>query len=183
MKKGGKTIVEFDKPPVVFPDEAPIKLKVPPKACELCGKPFIPTGGNAKYCPRCREMSTAKRSRSLFSKHATMAFGHGPWSEDYEQVTGEPPIANVVADMAQVATLLYEIEKNYLEEYDIDVRAIRTSFEYRTEYGKWELVPFVQVKATSFFKMFGDKPFEFHHGENFMSVRRWEGRVLFEAVI
>ena len=183
MKKGGKTIVEFDKPPVVFPDEAPIKLKVPPKACELCGKPFIPTGGNAKYCPRCREMSTAKRNRSLFSKHATMAFGHGPWSEDYEQVTGEPPIATIVADMAQVATLLYEIERNYANEYGIEVRAIRCSHEYRTTYDELELVPFVQIGAKEFFEMFGDKNFEYRHSEKVMTVRRWVGKVLFEAVI
>lgn len=183
MKNGGKTIVEFDKAPIVFSDEAPTKLKVPPKACELCGKPFIPTGGNAKFCPRCRELSKAKRNRSLFSKHATMAFGYGPWSEDYEEVTGEKPIANLIADMAQVATMLYEIEKTYSEDYGIEVRAIRCSYEYRKSYDELELVPFVQISAKDFFEMFGDKDFEYLHARKVMSVRRWVGKVLFEAVI
>lgn len=183
MKKEWRTMINEEKRPVVFSDEGPTKLKVPPKACELCGKPFIPSGGNSKYCPRCRELSTKKRNKSLFSKHATMAFGYGPWSEDYEAVKDELPIANLIADMAQVANLLYEIEKTYAEGFGIEVITIRCSYEFRTNYDELELVPFVQVKAEDFFKMFEHKNFEYRHGKTLTTVRRWEGRTLFEAVI
>ena len=168
-----------DKRPIVFPDEEPIKLKIPPKACELCGKPFIPTSGNAKYCPRCRKLSKEKRNRSLFSKHATMAFGYGPWSEDYEQTVNTDPEARFVEDLAQVAVLIHEIE----QACGMRVAAIHTSYQHRTNADTYEQVPFVQVPARTFYKVFGEKPFEYYRNGDFMSVRRWEGRILFEAVI
>lgn len=178
--KGGRTMVNEEKRPVTFADEGPIKLKIPPKACELCGRPYIPTGGNAKYCPRCRELSKEKRNRSLFSKHATQAFGWGPWSEDYETVTGIVSLEGFASSMAQVAKFVFNLE----EEYGVNVVSVRTSNEYRTEYDRLEAVPFVQVRKRDFYKMFGDKEYEYYHGPNdYISVRRWVGNVLFEAVI
>lgn len=172
-------MVNDEKRPIVFPDEEPIKLKIPPKSCELCGKPFIPTGGNAKYCPRCRELSKAKRNRSLFSKHATMAFGYGPWSEDYEETVNQNKEARFVEDAAQVAVLIREIE----EAYGMRVASICSIYEHRTSADTYERVPFVQLPRDTFYKVFSDKPFEYYRYGNFMSVRRWEGKVLFEAVI
>lgn len=177
--KGGRTIVDFDKAPIVFSDEAPIKLKIPPKACELCGKPFIPTGGNAKFCPRCRELSQAKRERSLFSKHATMAFGHGPWSKDYEEITETKPSAEYVASLAQAARFVFDIDKTY----GFGVTVVRPSYTQVEEYGNYKMVPYVQLGARQFFEVFGDTEYEYSHALKPHSVRKWVGGVLFEAII
>lgn len=45
-----------------YPDP-PVVLKVPPKACKECGKPFVPvskTGMGASHCPDCRRKHTEK---------------------------------------------------------------------------------------------------------------------------
>ena len=40
------------KPALLLGDEA-VELKIKPKACVLCGKPYIPTGPTQRFCPAC----------------------------------------------------------------------------------------------------------------------------------
>ena len=167
-----------DNKPIDLGDE-PIKLKIPPKACELCGKPFIPTGTNAKFCPRCRELSQGKRERSLFSKHATMAFGHGPWSKDFEDVTESKSPTEYVASLAQAARFLFEIE----QAYGFDPVVVRTSYEQVSEYGKRIVVPYVQLSAEQFYKVFGDVNYEYSYINDSLFIHKWFGGVMFEAMI
>ena len=79
------------KPALLLGDEA-VELKIKPKACGLCGKPYIPPGPGAKFCPACRKMPKPKRDRSLFAKHAELAFGPGPWAT-YKPEPAEVPEA------------------------------------------------------------------------------------------
>lgn len=59
-----------------YPDP-PVTLKVPPRNCKECGRPFIPvskTGTGATHCPDCRKKNTAKaREKSLEVRAANKA--------------------------------------------------------------------------------------------------------------
>lgn len=59
-----------------YPDP-PVTLKVPPRNCKECGRPFIPvskTGTGATHCPDCRKKITAKaREKSLEVRAANKA--------------------------------------------------------------------------------------------------------------
>ena len=59
-----------------YPDP-PVTLKVPPRNCKECGRPFIPvskTGTGATHCPDCRKKNMAKaREKSLEVRAANKA--------------------------------------------------------------------------------------------------------------
>lgn len=42
-------------------DAGPIKLKIKPKKCEVCGGKFVPNGGNHRYCPTCKKLTPEER--------------------------------------------------------------------------------------------------------------------------
>lgn len=43
--------------------DGPVKLKVPPKECVLCGGKYIPTNNRQKYCPDCRELKQQEHDK------------------------------------------------------------------------------------------------------------------------
>lgn len=59
----------------------PVKLKIKPKECNICGKKYVPTSRNQKYCPDCRSSITHKKlTEERMRKAKEHAFGQGPWS-------------------------------------------------------------------------------------------------------
>ena len=60
----------------LYPDP-PVTLKVAPRNCKECGRPFVPvskTGTGATHCPDCRKKITAKaREKSLEVRAANKA--------------------------------------------------------------------------------------------------------------
>lgn len=60
----------------LYPDP-PVTLKVAPRDCKECGRPFVPvnkTGTGATHCPDCRKKITAKaREKSLEVRAANKA--------------------------------------------------------------------------------------------------------------
>lgn len=60
----------------LYPDP-PVTLKVAPRNCKECGRPFVPvskTGTGATHCPDCRKKITAKaREKSLEARAANKA--------------------------------------------------------------------------------------------------------------
>ena len=59
----------------------PVKLKIKPKECNICGKKYVPTSRNQKYCPDCRSSMTHKKlTEERMRKAKEHAFGQGPWS-------------------------------------------------------------------------------------------------------
>jgi len=65
-----------DRVPVVLEGEnAPVKLKVPPRECAACGGKFIPHGKNTKYCPECRKLPQAQREAMREDRKAKLEAG------------------------------------------------------------------------------------------------------------
>lgn len=77
----------------LYPDQ-PVKLKVQPKTCKECGRPFVPVsnkGYGATHCPDCRKKITAKaREKSLEVRAANKAAAE-PAPAQPEPVTAAEP--------------------------------------------------------------------------------------------
>lgn len=77
----------------LYPDP-PVTLKVAPRNCKECGRPFVPvskTGTGATHCPDCRKKITAKaREKSLEVRAANKAAAE-PAPAQPEPVTAAEP--------------------------------------------------------------------------------------------
>ena len=51
--------------------DGPVKLKIPPKECVLCGGKYIPTNNRQKYCPACRELKQQEHDK--IDRHKRLA--------------------------------------------------------------------------------------------------------------
>lgn len=51
--------------------DEPVKLKIPPKECVLCGGKYIPTNNRQKYCPACRELKQQEHDK--IDRHKRLA--------------------------------------------------------------------------------------------------------------
>lgn len=49
-------------------EDGPVKLKVAPRVCEICGNKYIPTSNNQKFCPACRD---GKKHNPAYTKACT----------------------------------------------------------------------------------------------------------------
>lgn len=135
------------KPALLLGDEA-VELKIKPKACVLCGKPYIPTGPGAKFCPACRKMPKPKRDRSLFAKHAELAFGPGPWATYKPEPVQIPDAFQMALDTARM--LAHEVETNGLH-----ICLVGTHYKDRHFRGV------INVTPQTFYKIFDEIPFEY----------------------
>ena len=144
------------KPALLIGDEA-VELKIKPKACVLCGKPYIPTGPGAKFCPACRKMPKPKRDRSLFAKHAELAFGPGPWATYKPEPVKIPDSFQMALDTARL--LAHEVEVDSLNICSV-------SWTYKGGHFLGQVL----VTPGTFYKIFDDLPFEYEHDK--------EGRIL-----
>lgn len=83
----------------LYPDP-PVKLKVQPKTCKECGRPFVPVsnkGYGATHCPDCRKKITAKaREKSLEVRAANKAAAE---PAQQEPVTAAEPQPVLVTTM------------------------------------------------------------------------------------
>lgn len=139
------------KPALLLGDEA-VELKIKPKACVLCGKPYIPTGPGAKFCPACRKMSKPKRDRSLFAKHAELAFGPGPWATYKPEPVKIPDAFQMAIDTARL--LAHEVKTDSL-----NICSVSWTFKGGDFRGQVLVVP------ETFYKIFNDLSFEYEHDE------------------
>lgn len=135
------------KPASLIGDEA-VELKIKPKACVLCGKPYIPTGPGAKFCPACRKMPRGKRNASLFAKHAELAFGPGPWATYKPEPVKIPDSLQMALDTARM--LAHEVETQGLH-------ICRIGTNYKDHHFRGE----INVTPETFYKIFDEIPFEY----------------------
>lgn len=56
--------------------DSPVKLKIQPKECVLCGGKYIPTNNRQKYCPACRELK--KEEHDKIDRHKRLAKAREP---------------------------------------------------------------------------------------------------------
>lgn len=139
------------KPALLLGDEA-VELKIKPKACVLCGKPYIPTGPGAKFCPACRKMPKPKRDRSLFAKHAELAFGPGPWATYKPEPVQIPDAFQMAIDTARM--IAHEVKTDSL-----NICSVSWAFKGGDFRGQVLVVP------ETFYKIFDELPFEYEHDE------------------
>ena len=145
------------KPALLIGDEA-VELKIKPKACVLCGKPYIPTGPGAKFCPACRKMPKPKRDRSLFAKHAKLAFGPGPWATYKPEPVKIPDAFQMALDTARL--LAHEVETDSL-----NICSVSWTYKGGHFLGQVLVVP------ETFYKIFDELPFEYEHDKGRISVK------------
>lgn len=146
------------KPALLLGDEA-VELKIKPKACVLCGKPYIPTGPGAKFCPACRKMPKPKRDRSLFAKHAELAFGPGPWATYKPEPVKIPDAFQMALDTAR--TIAHEVETKGLHIVQVGWTLDKGS----------EFIGLVVVVPETFYKIFDERPFEYVHDDKKILLR------------
>ena len=140
------------KPALLIGDEA-VELKIKPKACVLCGKPYIPTGPGAKFCPACRKMPRGKRNASLFAKHAELAFGPGPWATYKPEPVKIPDAFQMAIDTARM--IAHEVKTDSL-----NICSVSWTFKSGCDFlGQVLVVP------ETFYKIFDELPFEYEHDE------------------
>lgn len=131
--------------------DRPVNLKIKPKACVLCGRPYIPTGPAAKFCPACKRMKKAKRDASLFAKHAEAAFGPGPWATYSPEPEEVPEFFELCMDAARA--IANDIKNNGL-------RIAAVQGWYESDKG---FVPMVNVVPETFYKLFDLREYEYQH--------------------
>jgi len=131
--------------------DPPIELKIKPKACALCGKPYIPTGPRAKFCPKCRELPKGKRDASLFAKHAEAAFGKGPWATYTPKPDPVPEYFGLAMDAARA--IAHDIRTNGLH-----VVAVQGWYEQGRGF-----LPMVHVTPEMFYELFDLREYEYRH--------------------
>lgn len=146
------------KPALLLGDEA-VELKIKPKACVLCGKPYIPTGPGAKFCPACRKMPKPKRDRSLFAKHAELAFGPGPWATYKPEPAEVPEAFQMALDTAR--TIAHEVETKGLHIVQVGWTLDKGS----------EFIGLVVVVPETFYKIFDERPFEYVRNDKNILLR------------
>lgn len=56
--------------------DSPVKLKIQPKECVLCGGKYIPTNNRQKYCQACRELK--KEEHDKIDRHKRLAKAREP---------------------------------------------------------------------------------------------------------
>lgn len=56
--------------------DSPVKLKIQPKECVLCGGKYIPTNNRQKYCPACRELK--KEEHDKIDRHKRLVKAREP---------------------------------------------------------------------------------------------------------
>ena len=139
------------KPALLLGDEA-VELKIKPKACVLCGKPYIPTGPGAKFCPACRKMPRGKRNASLFAKHAELAFGKGPWATYTPEPDPVPDYFELAMDAARA--IAHDVEENGLH-----IASVQPWYELTEN----RFVPMVNVTTQMFYKLFDLREYEYRH--------------------
>ena len=61
--------------------DGPVKLKIPPKECVLCGGKFIPTNNRQKYCPDCRELKQQEHDK--IDRHKRLVKAREPGEANY----------------------------------------------------------------------------------------------------
>lgn len=90
--------------------ERPVKLKIKPKECDICGRMYVPTSRNQKYCPECRSSLTHKKlTEERLRKAKERAFGEGPWSEK------ETPESKMQRETPE-KPFVYEHDRNEMKE-------------------------------------------------------------------
>ena len=83
----------------LYPDP-PVTLKVAPRNCKECGRPFVPvskTGTGATHCPDCRKKITAKaREKSLEVRAANKAAAEPAQPEPVTAAEPQPVIVTTM---------------------------------------------------------------------------------------
>lgn len=134
--------------------DPPIELKIKPKACALCGKPYIPTGPRAKFCPKCRELPKGKRDASLFAKHAEAAFGKGPWATYMPEPDPVPEYFGLAMDAARA--IAHDTRRN-----GVHVFTAQSWYEQGRGF-----LPMVNVTPETFYTLFDLREYEYRCGAN-----------------
>lgn len=146
------------KPALLLGDEV-VELKIKPKACVLCGKPYIPTGPGAKFCPACRKMPRGKRNASLFAKHAELAFGPEPWATYKPEPAEVPEAFQMVLDTARM--IAHEVETKGLHIVQVGWTIDKDS----------KFIGLVVVVPETFYKIFDERPFEYVRNDKNILLR------------